>query len=182
MAGEAERHRPGSRGAQRAGSGVADVHVLYLRADLQPAAVEPESVQTRVYDPDRSVVHVREYLTVHDGDVCHDEDLAGEGADGRDGDPRAVSGADLPGAGEREPGDVAAVHLRVRVVCSRHERVLYGHTDNHRCRGRADRDQEKECEVCGGAVSVLCALPAAGGVLHGHKVAARSPCMANRVM
>ena len=145
----AERHRAGRCGAQRACTGVADVSILHLWADLQPAAAEPEKIQTAFYDSDRGVVYVWKYLTVHNGDVCDDKDLAGEGNDGRNGHSRAVSVSAVPGAGGCEPGDVAAFYLCVYDSGFCHQHILHGYTDNNGRRGGTSWNQEKEREVCG---------------------------------
>lgn len=116
------------------------------------------------------MVSVWEYFAVYDGDVRHDQNLAGQGHDGGDGYPGAVFVSALSGTGRGLPGNMDAVYLRVYVCCVCHEHIFYADTDN---RWRCICDiwhSEKECAVCGGVVFVLYTLSAAGGVLCDCKV------------
>ena len=119
------------------------------------------------------MVYVWKYIAVHNGDICHDKDLAGEGADGGDGHSGAVSEPALSGTGKCESGNVDPLYLCMHGGGLCHEHIFHAHTDDHGCRGCDLWDTEKECEICSGTVPVLYALSAAGSVLSGCKIAAQ---------
>lgn len=170
MAVKAEWDCSRSRGTQCAGPGVADVYVLHLWTDLQSLIVEQEKLQACLYDPDCSLVYVWKYLTVYNRDICNDEDLAGEGNDGRDGYSCTVFVSDVSGAGKCQQGNVDAVHLCMHVGSLCHEYILYDHSNRCRRRVRDVWNQEKEREVCGRNVSVLHTLSGVGSVLSDRKM------------